>query len=94
LASVRSCLERATRKHGERIVDCQDIGVNELRAFLREKAQVARARLDQIRERTYPMDERWFGTLEGATEALKNLDEATGDRRSYCKGDGAIVAVS
>jgi hypothetical protein len=65
LASVRSCLERATRKHGERVVDCQDSHVNELRAVLREKAQVARARL----KGTYEMNERWMGTLEDATEA-------------------------
>ena len=82
-ASVRSYLERATRKHGERIVDCQDSDVEGLRAFLDQEVRDLQARVQQMLEdKTMPICEQWLFDLERATEALKNLDEAAGDTGS------------
>ncbi|MGH7304022.1 MAG: hypothetical protein ACRELZ_12070 [Candidatus Rokuibacteriota bacterium] len=77
LASVRSCLERATKKHGDRIVACQDSDVEELRAFLDRQVRDAQARKRQMLEGGW-MNEGVLWDLQRATEAQRALDEATG----------------
>jgi hypothetical protein len=78
LVSLRSSLERATKKHGDRIVDCHDSDLEELRAFLNLQVRDGQARVRRMLEEGAMFNEQWMVDLEGATEALRNLDEATG----------------
>jgi hypothetical protein len=77
LVSLRSPLERATKKHGDRIVDCQDRDLEELRAFLNLQVRDGQTRVRRMLEEGAMFNEQWLVDLEGATEALRNLDEAT-----------------
>src|SRR5262245_56919667 len=77
LECVRSCLARATKTQGDGIVDCQDSDAAALIASLNREVSDNRARVQEMFEHNR-MNEQWALNLVLATEAQRNLAEATG----------------